>query len=127
LSDGHIDQFIEVIGPYQIQSFFKFGVQASMKTILFAGISVCMITRVLAQVVEDLCILHDGAVSLNQIRKFIELLLNESFGNVMHSESSPELIPGDDMTSRLHGMVMVPPYAGSAAKLLGCEECLVLI
>jgi hypothetical protein len=95
--------------------------------ITFAGISVRMITRILAQVVEDLCILHDGAGSLSQIQKFIELSLNESFGNVVHSESGPEFIPGDDMTSRLHGMVMVPPYAGSAAKLLVCEERLVLI
>jgi hypothetical protein len=36
-----------------------------MKMITFAGISVRMITRVLAQVVEDLCILHDGAGSLS--------------------------------------------------------------
>jgi hypothetical protein len=78
-------------------------------------------------VVEDLCILHDGAGSLSEIQKFIELSLNESFGNVVRSESGPEFIPSDDMTSRLHGMVMVPPYAGSAAKLLGCEEGLVLI
>jgi hypothetical protein len=127
LSDGHIDQFIEVIGPYQIQSFFKFGVQASTKMISFAGISVCMITRVLAQVVEDLCILHDDAGSLSQIQKFIELPLNESLQNVMCSESGLEFIPGDNMTSRLHGMVMIPPYAGSAAKLLGCEEGLVLV
>jgi hypothetical protein len=86
-----------------------------------------MITRVLAQVVEDLCILHDGAGSLSQIQKSIELSLNESFGNVMCSESSLEFSPGDNMTSWLHGMVMIPPYAGSAAKLLGCEERLVLI
>jgi hypothetical protein len=26
------------------------------------------------------------------------------------------------MTSRLHGMIMIPPYAGSATKLLGCKE-----
>jgi hypothetical protein len=94
---------------------------------MFVGISVRMITRILAQVVEDLCILHDGAGSLSQIQKFIELSLNESFGDVVHSESGPKFIPGDNMTSRLHGMVMVPPYAGSAAKLLGCEECLVLV
>jgi hypothetical protein len=78
-------------------------------------------------VVEDLCILHDGAGSLSQIQKFIELPLNESLGNVMCSESGPEFIPGDNMTSRLHGMVMIPPYAGSTAKLLGCEEGLVLV
>jgi hypothetical protein len=127
LGNGHIDQFIEVIGPYQIQSFLKLGVQASTETIMFAGISVRMITRILAQVVEDLCILHDGAGSLSQIQKFIELSLNESLGNVVRSESGPEFIPGDNMTSRLHGMVMVLPYAGSAVKLLSCKECLVLI
>jgi hypothetical protein len=126
LSDCHIDQFIEVIGPYQIQSFFKFGVQASTKTIPFAGISVCMITRILAQVVEDLCILYDGAGSLGQIQKFIELPLNESFRNVVRSKSGPKFIPCDDMTSWLHSMVMIPPYAGSATELLGYEERLVL-
>jgi hypothetical protein len=86
-----------------------------------------MITRVLAQVIEDLCILHNGAGSLSQIQKFIELSLNESFWNVKCSKSGPEFVPCDDMTSRLHGMIMVPPYAGGAVKLLGCEECLVLI
>jgi hypothetical protein len=127
LGDGHIDQLIEGVGLYQIQSFLKLGVQASTETIMFAGISVCMITRILAQVVEDLCILHDGAGSLSQISKFIELSLNESFRNVVRSESGSEFFPGDDMTSRLHSMVMVPPYAGGAMKLLGCEEGLVLI
>jgi hypothetical protein len=127
LSDGHIDQFIEVVGLYQIQSFLKFGVQASTEAISFAGVCIRMITRILAQVIEDLCILHNSAGSLSQIQKFIELSLNKSLWNVVHSESGPEFIPGDDMTSRLHGMVMVPPYAGSAAELLSCEECLVLV
>jgi hypothetical protein len=127
LGDGHIDQLIEGVGLYQIQSFLKLGIQASTETITFAGISVRMITRILAQVVEDLCILHDGAGSLSQIHKFIELSLNESFRNMVHSKSGPEFIPGDNMTRRLHGMVMVPPYAGSAAKLLSCEKGLVLI
>jgi hypothetical protein len=127
LGDGRTDQLIESVGLYQIQSFLKLGIQASTKAVSLTGISVRMITRVLAQVVEDLCILHDGAGFLSQIQKFIELSLNESFRNVVRSESGSEFILGDDMTSRLHGMVMVPPYAGSAAKLLGCEEGLVLI
>jgi hypothetical protein len=127
LGDGHIDQLIEGVSLNQIQLFLKLGVQASTETISLTGISVCMITRVLAQVIEDVCILHDSAGSLSQIQKFIELSLNESFRNVVRSESGLEFITGDDMTSRLHGMVMVPPYAGSAAKLLGCEERLVLI
>jgi hypothetical protein len=127
LGDGHIDQLIEIVGLYQIQSFLKFGVQASTEAISFAGVCVRMITCVLAQVVEDLCILYDGAGSLSQIQKFIELSLNESFGNVVRSKNGPKFIPCDDMTSRLHSMVMIPPYAGSAVKLLGCEERLVLI
>jgi hypothetical protein len=86
-----------------------------------------MITRILAQVIEDLCILHNCAGSLGQIQKFIELSLNESLWNVVHSESGPEFIPGNNVTSQLHGMVMVPPNAGGAAKLLSCEECLVLV
>jgi hypothetical protein len=86
-----------------------------------------MITHVLAQVIEDLCIFHDCAGSLCQGQKFIELSLNESLWNVVRSESGLEFVPGNNMTSRLHGMVMVPPYAGSAAKLLGCEECLIRI
>jgi hypothetical protein len=98
-----------------------------MEAVSLTGISVRMTTRVLAQVIEDLCILHDGAGSLSQIQKFIELSLNESFRDVVHSKSGPKFVPNDDMTGRLHSMVMIPPHAGSATKLLGCKECLVLI
>jgi hypothetical protein len=77
--------------------------------ILFAGITVRMVSRVLAQVVENLCILHDGAGSLSQVQKFIELLLNESFGYVVRSKRSPKLVPSDNMIGRLHGMKMIPP------------------
>jgi hypothetical protein len=31
---------------------------------MFAGISVRMISRIMAQVVEDLCVLYDGAGSM---------------------------------------------------------------
>jgi hypothetical protein len=86
-----------------------------------------MVSRVLAQVVKNLCILQDGAGSLSQIHKFIELSLNESFGDVVRSKSGPKLVPSDDMTGRLHGMIMIPPDAGSATELFGCKERLVLI
>jgi hypothetical protein len=89
------------------------------------GVSVRMITRVLAQVIEGLCILHDSVGSLVQGQEFIELSLNESLWNVVRSESGSEFVPCDNMTSRLHGVVLVPPYTGGAAKLLSREECLV--
>jgi hypothetical protein len=91
------------------------------------GIIVRMVSRVLAQVVKNLCILQDSAGSLSQIQKFIELSLNKSFRDVVRSKSGPKFIPSDDMTGRLHGMIMIPPDAGSATELLGCKERLVLI
>jgi hypothetical protein len=68
-----------------------------------------MISRILAQVVENLCILHDGAGSLSQVQKFIELSLNESLRYVVRSKGSLKLVPGDDMIGRLHGVKMIPP------------------
>jgi hypothetical protein len=91
---------------------------------LFTGVSVRMLPRILAQVIEDLCILQNGAGSLSQGQEFIEISL-KSLWNVVRSESGPEFIQCDNMTSRLHGIVMIPPYAGGAAKLLSCEEGLV--
>jgi hypothetical protein len=114
LGDGHVDQFIEVDGPYQVQPLLELGVEASTEAISLTSISVRMVTHILAQVIEDLCILHDCAGALGQRQKFIELSLNESFWDVVCSESGPEFIPGDDMTCRLHGEIMVPPYAGGA-------------
>jgi hypothetical protein len=109
LSNGHIDQLIKIIGLYQIQPFFKFGIQASAKMISLAGITVRMVSRILAQVVENLCVLHDGAGSLSQIQKFIELTLNEPFRYMMRSKCSPKLVPGDNMIDRLHSVEMIPP------------------
>jgi hypothetical protein len=77
--------------------------------ISFAGITVRMVSRILAQVVKNLCVLHDGAGSLTQVQKFIELSLNESFRYVVRLKGSPKLVPGDDMIGRLHGVKMIPP------------------
>jgi hypothetical protein len=77
--------------------------------ISFAGIIFRMVSRVLAQVVENLCVLHDGAGSLSQVQKFIELSLNESFGDMVHSKGGLELVPSDDMIGRLHSMIVIPP------------------
>jgi hypothetical protein len=52
LSNGHVDQFVEVVGPYQVQPLLKLCIQASAKMIPFTGVSVRMITRALAQVIE---------------------------------------------------------------------------
>jgi hypothetical protein len=98
-----------------------------MKTISLEGIIFRMVSRILAQVVENLCVLHNGAGSLSQVQKFIELSLNESFGYMVRLKRSPKLVPSDDMIGRLHSMIVIPPDAGSATELLGCKERFVLI
>jgi hypothetical protein len=80
-----------------------------VKSISFVGIIVRMVSRVLAQVAENLCILHDGVGSLSQVQKFIELSLNESLGYVVRSKGGSKLVPSDDMIGMLHGVKMIPP------------------
>jgi hypothetical protein len=82
---------------------------------------------ILAQVVENLCILRNSAGTLGQTQKFIELLLNESRWYVMCSERSSKLVPGDDVIGRLHRMKLIPPKTGSALELLAYKEHLILI
>jgi hypothetical protein len=86
-----------------------------------------MRSRILAQVIENLCILRNSAGTLGQTQKFIELPLNESCWYVMCSERSSKLVPGDDVIGGLHSMKLVPPKTGSASKLLSYKEHLILI
>jgi hypothetical protein len=84
-----------------------------------------MIARILAQVIKSLCVLKYSAVSLGKCQKFIELSLNESFRDMVRSKGSLEFFPSDNMSLRLHSIVVVPPNASSTMKLLGCEESFV--
>jgi hypothetical protein len=84
-----------------------------------------MIARVLAQVIESLCILKYSATSLSKCQKFIELSLNESFRNMVCPKGGLEFFPVDNMSNRLHSIVVVPPNASITTELLGCEESFV--
>jgi hypothetical protein len=90
-----------------------------METILFLGIVVRMIACILAQMIKSLCILQYRASALGECQEFIQLPLQQSFQNVMCPEGSPKFFLGDNMSRGLHGAKIIPPYAGSAAKLLG--------
>jgi hypothetical protein len=84
-----------------------------------------MIARVLAQVIKSLCVLKYSAVSLGKCQKFIELSPNKSFWDMVCPKGGLEFFPGDNMSIRLHGIVVVPPNASSTTELLGCEESFV--
>ena len=64
LSDGHIHQLIKTVGADKIETLLELGVKTTAEMILLLGIAVCMITDILAQVVEDLCVLQHSAGSL---------------------------------------------------------------
>ena len=66
LSNGHIDQLIISIWLNEVQAFFELGVKATTKTVMLLGVSICMMARVLAQMIEGLCILKNSAGSLIQ-------------------------------------------------------------
>ena len=64
LSDGHIHQLIKIVGANKVKTLLELGVKTTAEMILLLGIAVCMITDILAQVVEDLCVLQHSAGSL---------------------------------------------------------------
>ena len=66
LSDGHIHQLIKTVGVDNIEALPKLGVETAAETILLLGITIDMITSILAQVINDLCILQHNVVSLCQ-------------------------------------------------------------
>ena len=71
LSDGHIYQLIKTVGANKIKTFFELGIKTSTEAILLPGISVYMMTSVLAQVIEDLCILKHSTIPLSKCQEFI--------------------------------------------------------
>ena len=66
LSNGRVDQLIINIWLNKVQAFLELGVEATTKTIALVGVSICMMARVLAQMIEGLCILKNSAGSLIQ-------------------------------------------------------------
>ena len=71
LSDGHIYQLIVTIGANKIETLLEPGIKTTVEMILFLGIAVCMITGILAQVIENLCVLKHSAVFLCEHQEFI--------------------------------------------------------
>ena len=71
LSNGHIYQLIKTIRTDKVETLLELGVKTTAETILLLGIAVCMMTSVLAQVIEDLCVLKHNAGSLRKNQEFI--------------------------------------------------------
>ena len=57
LSNGQVDQLIVSVGLNKVQAFLELGIEATTKSVALLGISISMMARILAQVIESLCIL----------------------------------------------------------------------
>ena len=57
LSNGQVDQLIVGVGLNKVQAFLELGSEATTKTITFLGIRISMMARILAKMIEGLCIL----------------------------------------------------------------------
>src|SRR6185437_12935472 len=119
LCNGQVDQLIVGVGLNKVQAFLELGVEATTKTIALLGISIRMMARILAQMIEGLCILKNSAGSLIQSQEFIQLSLNQSLRNMMCPKSIPEFLPRDNMSHRLHRTIVIPPNTSGTTKLLG--------
>jgi hypothetical protein len=71
LSNGLIHQLIKTVGADKVETLLELGVKTTTETVFFLGIAVCMIARILAQVIENLCELKHTAVSLRKHLEFI--------------------------------------------------------
>jgi len=71
LSNCQVDQLIVGVGLNKVQAFLELGIEAMTKTVTLLGVSICMMARVLAQMIEVLCILKNSAGPLIQSQEFI--------------------------------------------------------
>jgi hypothetical protein len=57
LSQGHVNQLAEGICLYKVQTFSELSAQAPTETVLLLGVTICVIARVLTQVIKSLRIM----------------------------------------------------------------------
>jgi hypothetical protein len=57
LSQGYVNQLTEGICLYKVQTFFELSAQAPTEAVLLLVVTICVIARVLTQVIKSLCIL----------------------------------------------------------------------
>jgi len=83
LSNGQVDQLIVSVGLNKVQAFLELGIKSTTKMIALLGVCICMMARILAQIIEGLCILKNSAGSLIQSQELIYLSLNQSIRDMM--------------------------------------------
>jgi hypothetical protein len=78
----------------------QLGVETPAEAVSLLLIRICVITCVLAQIIEGLGILQHSAGPLIECQEFIQLAVENPNWNVVSSEGSLEFLPKNFMTSR---------------------------
>ena len=71
MSNGHIHQLIKTVGADNIKTLLELGINTMTETIMLLDIRVFMMTGVLAQMIENLCILKLRTISLSKCQELI--------------------------------------------------------
>jgi hypothetical protein len=121
LGDSHVDQLIVTIGPDGVETITELSAEPPPEPVSLLFIRICVISRILAQVIKSLGILQHCPVSLSECQKLIELPVHNPGWYMLSPESCLELPPFHLSILWLHGKKMVPPSPRGSAKLLGGE------
>jgi uncharacterized protein (DUF486 family) len=99
LSYGKVEKFIEAVSTNNVVALTKLGVESCAEMISLLLIWICMITSILAHVVDGMGILQHSAGSLSQCQELIELAIFNPCWNMVSPESRLELFPCHNMVS----------------------------
>lgn len=127
LGDYQVDQLIVAIGSDSVEEFLELSVEASSEPVPLLFLGVSMVTLILSQIIECMCIVEYCAVPLSQRQEFIKLVVHEACWDVIPSEHCLKLVPSNLVVSWLHGAGVIPPCPSGSTKLLGGESCLCCI
>jgi hypothetical protein len=121
LGDSHVDQLIVAVGPDGVETITELSAEPPPEPVSLLLICICMVSRILAQVIKSLGILQHCPVALSECQKLIELPVHNPGWYMVSSESCLELPPLHLSVLWLHSKKMIPPSPCGSAKLLGGE------
>jgi hypothetical protein len=93
LGDSHVDQLVVAVGPDCVETIPELSAEPPSESVPLLLICICMISRILAQVIKGLGILQHCPVALSECQKLIELPVHDPGWYMVSSKSCLELPP----------------------------------
>jgi hypothetical protein len=79
LRDGQFDQLIVAIGPNSIEILTELSAEASLEPVPLLINRICMVARILAQIIEGMYILEHYVIPLGKRPEFIHLTTHDTY------------------------------------------------